>query len=46
MRSEQTPNPIADESKESAWLREHRENANQLLRNIKQHLPKLEKTLA
>ena len=46
MQSERTPNAISDESKESAWLREHRENANKLLRNIKQRLPKLEELLA
>ena len=46
MQSAQTPNSTSEELKESAWLREHRENANRLLRNIKQHLPKLEELLA
>lgn len=46
MQSAQTPNSVSEQSGESAWLREHREDANKLLRNIKQHLPKLEKLLA
>ena len=46
MQLEQTPNPISVELKESAWLREHRENTNELLRNIKHSLPKLEELLA
>jgi hypothetical protein len=46
MQSAQTPNSTSEELKESAWLREHRENASRLLGNIKQHLPKLEELLA
>jgi|ERR1035437_8796393 hypothetical protein len=46
MQLEQSPHAISDELKESAWLREYRENANKLLCNIKQRLPKLEVLLA
>lgn len=46
MQSAQTPDSISEQSGESAWLREHRENSNKLLGNIKQHLPELEKLLA
>ncbi len=46
MQPEQTPNAPSGELEESAWLREHREKGNQLLRNIKQGLPKLEELLA
>ncbi len=46
MQSAQTPNSKSEELKASVWLREHRENANNLLHNIKQHLLKLEELLA
>ena len=46
MQSKQAPNVVPGESRESAWLREHREKTSQLLRNIKQALPKLEELLA
>ena len=36
----------SEKPKESDWLREHRENTDKLLRNIKQQLPKLEEMLA
>ena len=46
MQAEQSSNPSSQEVEEPAGLREYRENADRLLRNIKQHLPKLEETLA
>src|SRR5882724_4646688 len=45
-QSAQTPNAMPDESKASDPLREHRENADKLLHNIKGHLPKLKELLA
>ena len=46
MESQPTPSASSDALKELPWVREYRENANTLLRNIKQHLPKLEEMLA
>lgn len=42
MQPEQPPEALTA----SAWLRERREKSNQLLRNIKQGLPRLEELLA
>ena len=46
MQSAQSSNPSTEKPEEPACLREDRENANTLLQNIKQHLPKLEELLA
>lgn len=46
MQPARKPNPIPEESTVAAVFREQRENANKLLRNIKQQLPKLEEMLA
>lgn len=46
MQPEPTLNPSASEVTESAALREYRETAGKLLRNIKKQLPKLEGMLA
>ena len=46
MSPARSPNPSPAESEEPACIREYRENANKLLRNIKQNLPKLETLLA
>ena len=46
MESQPTPTAGSDALKELPWVREYRENANKLLHNLKQHLPKLEEMLA
>ncbi len=46
MQAEHTPHSTSGELKELPEFREQREITNKLLRNIKQHLPKLEELLA
>jgi hypothetical protein len=46
MESQPTPTAISEALNELPWVREYRENANKLLRNIRQQLPKLEEMLA
>lgn len=46
MQATQPPNSSSEPSKELESIREYRENADKLLRNIKQQLPKLETLLA
>ena len=45
MKSDEATSSISDQSKEPPWFREQCEHTNKLLREIKQHLPKLEELL-